>query len=535
MKPRVLAGAIVSCLLSLLSNSILYAQPADSPWPMFHRDVRNTGQSDQLASQDGRLLWSYGTNGDVTASPVVAADGVAYFGAGVGDNNIYALSFQGDLLWSYATGNGVQGSCSLSSSDTIYCGSSDNGFYALTTDGDFIWSYVTGGPNIGSPSEGSDGTIYLGSSDNRFYAVSSIGGLNWSYETGGEIHGCAGLGAQGDIFIGALDHRIYSMRSTGSLSWSYRFDESLVHGLEGGVVIGSDGALYFGTTSIITALYAMESSGTLRWTYHTGDIYGTPALANDGTVYFGADDNEIMTLNSNGSMNWSYFTGEDVRNGTAAIGSDGMIYASSKDGGCYAIDSLGILKWSYQIGDSECAPSIGYSGTLYVGSLDNVVCAFEGQPTPTPTQTPTPTPNYVELRVTNGTEFNPGAKVILRWDSYQDMYGFTGKPCAVYLAAALEPPAEDMPVTVNQIVSSGALFIFDSGMRPVKYNPKSLKPTFSGVRFPVPGMGSGGSLTFVAPAGAAGRWVFAAAFIRLDNKQFPAQPPVEVSNGFTLH
>jgi hypothetical protein len=144
------------------------------------------------------------------------------------------------------------------------------------------------------------------------------------------------------------------------------------------------------------------------------------------------------------------------------------------------------------------------------------------------------TPHYIELRVSGGTDFNPGQKVVLEWQTYQDRYGFTGVPCAVYRAAALNPPAEDTAVTVNQIVSSKALFIFDSELRPAKYNPRSIEPTYPRVAFPASGLGSGGTISLIVPRGAAGKWVFAAAFIRLDNRQFPARPPVEVSHGFNL-
>jgi len=158
---------------------------------------------------------------------------------------------------------------------------------------------------------------------------------------------------------------------------------------------------------------------------------------------------------------------------------------------------------------------------------------------PTPCEPPTPVPNYIELRVqenkAGADDFNPGDKLILEWRSYENSYDYANVPCAVYFVAALNPPVEDAAVTINQILSSKELFIFDSKMRPVRFNPKSVQPTFKGVSVPVPGMGSSGSLSFASPSGSAGRWVFAIAFVRMDNGRFPSNPPVEVSNGFTLH
>jgi hypothetical protein len=191
------------------------------------------------------------------------------------------------------------------------------------------------------------------------------------------------------------------------------------------------------------------------------------------------------------------------------------------------------------------SPAIGADGSIYVGSGDNRLYAFEGPPTPTPTSTPTstpaatPTPNYVELSVRQngegGDDFYPGDTVVLDWQAFPDRYGYAGVPCAIYLAAAMNPPADDAAMTVEELLRGKPIYLFDSTMRAHLYNPRDVKPTFARVIFPVPGIGTSGELTFKVPRGAAGRWAFAAAFIRLDNRQYPAQPPVEVSNGFTMH
>jgi hypothetical protein len=68
----------------------------------------------------------------------------------------------------------------------------------------------------------------------------------------------------------------------------------------------------------------------------------------------------------------------------------------------------------------------------------------------------------------------------------------------------------------------------------LRYNPKKIAPTYKNVRFPYPKFDSHGTLNFTVPRGAKGRWAFAVAFIKKGDS-FPAQPPVEVSNGFTLH
>jgi hypothetical protein len=272
-------------------------------------------------------------------------------------------------------------------------------------------------------------------------------------------------------------------------------------------------------------------------------------------VHVGSEDNYLYSLNSNASLGWSYQTGYWI-DSSPAIGSDGRVYFGSYDGRLYSLNSNASLGWSYQtMGSIYSSPAIGSDGKLYFGSEDSYFYAIQQQPTATPTntptntstktptstptRTPTSTPNYVELHVqpngSGGYDFYPGQSVILGWASYEDLYNYRNVPCAIYLAAAFNPPTEDRAVSVDEIVRSGALFLFDKRMRPVRYNPKKVKPTWTAVPFPVPGLDSGGSLPFTVPSGAGGRWAFATVFVRLDNGQFPAQPPVEVSNGFNLH
>lgn len=389
MKRSHLSGFLVSLVATCLCVFALHAQPDPaSPWPMFHGDVRHTGQSDTLSAQSGKLLWSYVTGDDVRSSACSKADGTIYFGSDKEDKNVYAISFSGERLWSYTTGDAIQGTCALSSNGNIYIGSHDNSFYALTTAGILVWSYETGDVNDAPPVEGADGKVYFGSNNDRLYALRSEGSLNWSYVTDGDIWGGAAIGAGGEVVVGSLDKHLYALRSTGSLRWSYNVSEAI----KAGVAIDTDGTIYGGTSSITTYLFSINSDGSLRWIQSGEDFYSTPAISSSGTIYIGSDDNNLYAYNSDSTLNWSYSTGDRIHDGTAAIGSDGTVYASSTDNYCYALNAPGSIKWSYAIGSSECAPSIGAYGTLYVGSNDNAMYAFEGLPTPTPTPTDAPTP-----------------------------------------------------------------------------------------------------------------------------------------------
>lgn len=156
--------------------------------------------------------------------------------------------------------------------------------------------------------------------------------------------------------------------------------------------------------------------------------------------------------------------------------------------------------------------------------------------------------NYVELRAlpnaTGGREFSAGDIVSLSWTAYYKDFGYDGVPCAIYLGIALDPPKENRPVSVSEIVSSKVLFLFNGQLQGIPYNPDNVVPTWESVIFPLQGPdGSGepplqtsstGGIVFHVPEGYQGSWAFAAAFFKLNGAGFVISPPVEVSNVFII-
>jgi hypothetical protein len=139
--------------------------------------------------------------------------------------------------------------------------------------------------------------------------------------------------------------------------------------------IGADGTVYVGSAD--HHLYAIDSTGTLKWRYLTGDVSSSPAVGSDGTIYVGSGDDYLYAFNSNGTLKWRYQTGGDIWS-SPAVGSDGTIYAGSYDGYFYALNPDGTLKWSYKTGDLiTSSPAISSDGTIYVGSYDGYLYALQ--------------------------------------------------------------------------------------------------------------------------------------------------------------
>ena len=152
--------------------------------------------------------------------------------------------------------------------------------------------------------------------------------------------------------------------------------------VDGGIVIGDDGTLYFGDTW--ANFYAIYPNGTLKWTYKTGEsITSSPALAEDGTIYVGSWDHCLHAFYSNnGTRKWKFNANGANIASSPAIAEDGTIYFGTlwslgNGGKIHAVNHDGTEKWRYQTGDAILSdPAIGDDGTIYIGSMDNYLYAF---------------------------------------------------------------------------------------------------------------------------------------------------------------
>jgi outer membrane protein assembly factor BamB len=157
---------------------------AQSPWPKFRGNARNTGRVGSGSAAAGTLRWSYTTGGSVQSSPAIGADGTVYVGSD--DGKLYALDgATGVLKWSYTTGDGVSSSPAVGPDGTVYVGSGDGKVYALDgASGARKCSYSTSALVHSSPAIGADGTVYVGSHDWDVYALDAATGVKkWSYTT----------------------------------------------------------------------------------------------------------------------------------------------------------------------------------------------------------------------------------------------------------------------------------------------------------------------------------------------------------------
>ncbi|MCK5737538.1 PQQ-binding-like beta-propeller repeat protein [bacterium] len=141
--------------------------------------------------------------------------------------------------------------------------------------------------------------------------------------------------------------------------------------------IAADGTIYFGRCD--NKVYAVNPDGSLKWTYATGGwVTSSAAIATDGTIYFGSYDHKLYALTPGGSLKWAFDTHGTITRSSPAIDTDGTIYIGNFDRKLYAVNPDGSLKWVYQtpIGNIVSSPAIGQDGTIYFGDFWNTLYAL---------------------------------------------------------------------------------------------------------------------------------------------------------------
>ena len=90
-----------------------------------------------------------------------------------------------------------------------------------------------------------------------------------------------------------------------------------------------------------------------------GTVYSSPALALDGTAYFGSHDRSIRAASPDGAILWTRATGDLVWS-APALGPGGVVYVGSDDDRLYALDAKdGNVRWTFTAGPCRRAVGVG--------------------------------------------------------------------------------------------------------------------------------------------------------------------------------
>jgi len=357
---------------------------ADSAWPKYRGNKRNTGRSPYDASHvDGGIEWEYSALDEIRSEPVILSNVTILIEDGYFSTfrpaRLIVLNQTGAEEWNFTKENSkITTTPAVSSDGTIYScivedehdnedGERIGHLYALYPNGTKKWSFTLNRPLWQSPAIGNDGMIYF-SCYEELYAIHPNGTEIWNITFGGDIQTTPAIDDEGNLYVGTSEKgELYFIDPNGTKEKIYQTEEG---GL-GSPTLTEDGTIYVGSTR--GSLLAFESDGTMKWEYRKEETESTSALSSlaigdDGTIYFSSD--HLYAINPDGSENWIYnFTDARVATNSPIIGGDGTIYVGGYGQTLYAISPDGEKEWDLTFDNPlswRFSGSIDENGTLYI-------------------------------------------------------------------------------------------------------------------------------------------------------------------------
>lgn len=220
--------------------------------------------------------------------------------------------------------------------------------------------------------------VYISSGDGYLYALNSRGEILWKYDVKSFHPFPPVIGENGDVFLTVREGYLYALNPHGKLLWKLKINEGEIYSSP---AIGMDGTLYFvgGLREIYAGfIYAITSEGKIKWKLSLNSVsLTTPVIGGDGSIYIGCLNGDFYAITPRGEIKWRLEIREPISI-PATIGSEGTVLVPSLNGYLYAIDPRGNLKWRFKLRGGTCSsPKVSKKGIVFASSCSGLVYAID--------------------------------------------------------------------------------------------------------------------------------------------------------------
>ncbi len=291
-----------------------------------------------LARDGGAVRWRVALDDRAYGAASVADDGTVYVGSDA--KKLRAIDPKGNVLWSMET-DGEADTAPLLLPDGAVVFAAGNTLCSARRGGDVAWRFAAKGKIFTSPALGPGGLVVFGAQDDRVYAVRvATGQLAWSLDLGADVDGAPAIGDAGEIFVGTDGAEVVRLDEAGAIVWRTNVGGFVRGGLSvarnGDVLAGVYGPTprqvrLDGATGALRGAFAVQGTGAREFGVHGGALE-----AEDGTLFFGAQDDRVYAVDVDGPTTFAFTTGGDVDAPLTLLG-DGAIVIASDDGKVYLL------------------------------------------------------------------------------------------------------------------------------------------------------------------------------------------------------
>lgn len=288
---------------------------------------------------NGKLLWSYRTNGKIYATPLVMDQLVVVSGT---DGNVYCVNAKnGKLQWSHATGYPIVSSAAGWKDRVIIAGSDGHCRALALQSGKVLWDYDSVNNFVETTPLVNDGKVYFGSWGNVVYALDvQTGKPAWTWKNGHtnrmfSAAACWPVIAGNQLFIVSPDKYMTALnKENGAVIWR-QFDS--LHFVRESMGIAKDqGQVYVKTMQgKVLAIDATAAERKITWVSPEAlgyEICPSPINENNNAVFVPTQSGMVYALQKqDGALMWKHKISNCLINTVQPLNAHTII-TSSMDG-----------------------------------------------------------------------------------------------------------------------------------------------------------------------------------------------------------
>lgn len=353
--------------------------PGGRDWSTLLKSASHFGASPVDGPQTGNLRWQRKLEGAIVQGPVTRGS-VAYVSSTKGILHAIDLTTGRDL-WTFNGGPGAS-TADLSTSPTVladgtilYPAGGDR-VVALDPAGHLRWS-VTGSGEPLTPAVDESRRLLVIADTAGTVSSYRLGNGNtapeklWTRALGAESFGNPALGSDGTTYVTA-GHVLAAIAPDGALRWQVTIPQTI----ETGAALAEDGTVVFGGNDEIE--YGIGPDGTVRWRHPIGNYtYSTPLALPGDRVIYGNHSGEMTVLDARDGRPVRIDRGTGQIWTAAAVDGRGDVYFASRTGEIYGFAASGRHLFTIAAGGAfDSYPAIAADGTLLVGGDDGVLRAI---------------------------------------------------------------------------------------------------------------------------------------------------------------
>jgi outer membrane protein assembly factor BamB len=299
-------------------------------------------------------------------APAVDAEGRVYVST---QGRLVALQVEEDVpavLWEYVIGSHIPGPIAVAPDGTLRAHSADGFLHAVSTEGRQAWSPAHVGEPLGwaAPLVDVEGNTWISAYDGGLIHVSAGGRMSpGRYFRSRQRFDSTGLIQGGVLYIGAEDGYMFAIRldpQKGENLWDHSNDLAYAGGFVNSAPVMTEGGVLV-VAARNEKLVGFSPTGSMVWhCVMPGQLLGSPVIDRHGHLYVAATVAErgrpgrgfLVCVDGNShKVRWQYATEAPIES-TPAVGDDGLVYFGDNSGTIHAVGDRGMPEWTAKV---ECA------------------------------------------------------------------------------------------------------------------------------------------------------------------------------------